>query len=515
MEDLQKKWYKNKYFLIFIAILLTAIAIRLYYFIITAHQTSWWDSCDYLSAAKAYAGIGFAHLTGQRLPGYPFFISLFFIMGIKDEVILGFLVNFIPSIIMLILLYLIISKMYPDKRIALISLAIMAVLWESLFYSNRFQTENFGMIFQFASLLCLYAFINEKKVFWLAMTGAMAMLSVFFRPGQLLFIPAVVLFLAITQWKEHKAAVISLIIAGITIFAGIMAFVPSLRYIIMSNFNASHIGPAWNSLTFFNGLLAPYLDVFFIIGIVICAILIFSKKDDSIERKSDIFNLLLIITVLFAFIFVIRAPAFEYRWFFPLITGLLVFTAKGIIDVCDGMGSLLKGNAGKVISAITIMLILGFGLAGQLSHADYIIKQKVGTYADVRSAGLWMKENTEKKDVIFSISYPQTAYYSERKVMSYAELNNSDQFDDYIMRNNPRWITVSVYEPHPQWIFEWIQKNNETIFPAAAYFSDISKQQAALVIYGFNDDHRNKIATNPNVIGENETCSEETDTCAV
>jgi len=53
---------------------------------------------------------------------------------------------------------------------------------------------------------------------------------------------------------------------------------------------------------------------------------------ENLEIKSDIFNILLIICVLFLFIFVIRPyQNYEYRWFFPLLTGMLVFTSKGIL----------------------------------------------------------------------------------------------------------------------------------------------------------------------------------------
>lgn len=484
-------WYNNRYFIIFVALIIIATGIRLYYFSITANQPLWWDESSYMAVAKTYAGMGFEDLAGQRLPGYPLFISQFYNLGIHDEAAIRFIGCFLPSILMLILLYIAISLMYKDERIALISTAIMAVLWESLFYSNRFQTENLGLIFQFISIGFAFMFMKAAKTstrtISLICCPIAALVSVLFRPAQLLFFPAVILFLIITQWNKHKGIVISSIVVMLLATAGIMMFVPSMSYLIQSYMIPDN-PIAWDSMNVFSGLFTPVLDIFFFIGIIVVVLLFINYKSE----EADLFNLLNIAIVLFAFMFVIRAPAFEYRWFFPLIISALVIVSKGIIFTCNGIENFIKGNTGKFVSVIFIIMILAIGLSGQLSHADSIIKQKITSYQDVKDAGIWMKENSVERDIIFSISKPQTAYYSERKVMSYSLLNNEDEFTDYIMRNNPRWLTVSVYEPHPEWIFSWIAHNNETIFPAAAYFFDEDKTKPALIIYGFNDDIRNE-----------------------
>jgi hypothetical protein len=116
-----------------------------------------------------------------------------------------------------------------------------------------------------------------------------------------------------------------------------------------------------------------------------------------------------------------------------------------------------------------------------------------------------MKENSAKTDILSSISYTQTAYYSERKVLSYAELNNSEQFEDFLEKNNPRFITVSIYEPHPEWIYNWTYYNqeNQKIYPAAAWFADEGGTQPLLIIYGFAK----------NAVPLNESC--EKDLCSI
>jgi len=86
---------------------------------------------------------------------------------------------------------------------------------------------------------------------------------------------------------------------------------------------------------------------------------------------------------------------------------------------------------------IFILVILALGIYTQVVHADRIIKIKLDSYAPVRDAALWIKENSNKEDIIFSISHPQTSYYSERKVISYSLAKNDSDLDKMIKEYKP------------------------------------------------------------------------------
>ncbi|HUS50290.1 MAG TPA: hypothetical protein VMZ91_08990, partial [Candidatus Paceibacterota bacterium] len=148
-KDKIKNWLKNPYNLVLIGVLVFALIIRLYYFSLTMNQPLWWDEAEYMSLAKGFAGIINSNYVFalNRFPGFPLVASLFYMVGITNEVVLRFFLAFIPSLIVLFLLYFVIKEMYPDKKIAIISVAILSVLWEHVFYSNRFHTENFSLIF--------------------------------------------------------------------------------------------------------------------------------------------------------------------------------------------------------------------------------------------------------------------------------------------------------------------------------------------------------------------------------
>jgi hypothetical protein len=397
--------------------------------------------------------------------------------------------------------------MYPDKRIALISVSIMAVLWEHLFYSNRFHTENFALIFELLAFYIIYKGFIKKQNIWfikpkysLLFALLSSFLVVIFRPGNIPFIPATFLFLIILNKsvifsKKWLPLVIGLILAAVIALFLILTKLPQSG--LLSYWHPEN-PLSWNILGVFSGFyesivtgIPPLLYYAFLLGIVMFLVDFFIKfkkfkeiKNDSenIEFKSDILNILLILTVLFTFIFMVRPPAYEFRWFFPLITGMLVFTSKGITVFSDYIGMFAKS---KALSVILIVVILSLGLFTQFAHADMIIKAKIGSYAEVKDAALWMKEHSTKADIIFSISKTQTAYYSERKTISYSLMNNGSEFDDLILKDNPKYLTVSIFEPHPGWIYAWLDENNETISPVKVYYTDKTHTEAVLAVYEF------------------------------
>ena len=175
-EDKIKKWFSVKYNLALTLILIVAFAIRFYFYLQTQNQPLWWDESEYMSAAKSFAGIGQYHLSTIRLPGFPLMAAAFFFLGIQSEPVIRFFLLFLPSIILIFLTYRIMSEMYSDKRIALISTAILSVLWESLFYSNRFHTENISLIFEFNNI----SFDNLELIIFAVSTALPKSLEIIF-----------------------------------------------------------------------------------------------------------------------------------------------------------------------------------------------------------------------------------------------------------------------------------------------------------------------------------------------
>jgi hypothetical protein len=507
-KDRIKCWCKDPQNLTLAGILVFAFVLRLYYFWITKNQPLWWDESEYMAKAKAIAGLIHYDAASIRSPIFPAFMSIFFFLGIASEPIMRFFGLFIPSILVIILAYFMIKEMYSDKRIALISTLIMAVLWEHLFYSNRFHTENIALIFQFFALFLFFKvyiknqdfyFIKPKySLIWIA---AFSILSFLFRPGNIMFLPAIFLFGLLLNkdkilTKTGILSISALVIVGLSsIFFSdkLMAFVKTYTHF------SEPIG--WYSLTVFYGFyqsfvsnLPSILFYVFLIGLAIVifkTLLILDKvktfkvNSDDLEFKSDLFNILLLFSVLFVFVFIMRQGAgFEYRWFFPLLPAMLAFTARGTIDISEYLAGLIGK---KSFAIILIVLISVLGAYTQVNHADQIIKLKLDSYSQVRDAALWLKENYDKNEKLLSVSYPQSDYYSELNVSTYPPgVENETAFNNYLKSNKPRFLEVSGFEIPPKWLNGWLEHNQNRTIPIKVYFMDAAKTQPILIVYEMN-----------------------------
>ncbi len=502
-----KSWLKQPENLVFLAIILFAFCIRFYAYNQTVNQPLWWDEAEYMSAAKGYAGLVDYQLSSLRLPGYPMIMSSFFILGMDNESLMRFFALLIPAMIVILLVYLCLIEMYPDKRIALISTAIISVLWEHFFYSTRFQTENFSLIFQFLAFYVLFrVYIKKKEAgfirpnFALLWIAAFSVISLIFRPTNLPF--AAALFVFIVYLDRHKIFTrknspwifASLIVLGVLFVALSNKFSAIIKaYYFPQN------PLAWNSLTVFYGFyqsLVPSIPSIFYYTFLFGVLMVLidfainsskfrsiSNNADDIELKSDIFNALVVIFVLAMFIFVLRSyQAYEFRWFFPLLIGMFAFTSKGLVLLAEYTGTFVKSRF-FVVALIILLVVLG--VYTQAVHSVSLIEAKKTSYLQVKEAGLWINENSNKNDVLVSASVPQLTYYSERKVYNFYELNSSENesnFDEAIKLLKPKYVVLSVFEPvfTPQWAYAWPAKHNSTVIPAKAFYLDSS---LALVVY--------------------------------
>lgn len=512
-EKLQD-WLKNPGNLALIAVLIFAFIIRLYYFSITKNQPLWWDESEYMAGAKGYAGIINYKLSALRTPGLSILASLFFRLGITSEPVIRFLVAFIPAILVLLLLYMCLKEMYPDRKIALISVAILSVLWEHLFYSNRFHTENLSLIFQFLAIFVLFRSYVKGKDFWfikaryaLLLILVFSVISAVFRPGNIIFFPALVLFVLILNKSKifNKTGIIITIVVIVgAILSLIFIEIPSTG--IFGYYHPEN-PLAWHSFNVLYGFYQSYVSWIpsllfyaFLLGLILFFMRFYllyprfkkiSKTPQNLDFKSDIFNFLLLLCVMGFFIFIMRDRGFEYRWFFPFLTAFLAFTSKGVISFSKFVGGMINN---KKVTTGLIILITVLGVYTQIIHADQIIKMKVPSYQQVKDSGLWIKENSNKGDIIISASEPQHYYYTEGEVYGYYRLagpeNNESAFDNNLTRVKPRYLIVSVFEPGftPPWAYDWPQRHPELVTPVKSYFSDAAQTQPILVVYEFNQN---------------------------
>ncbi len=482
------RWLKNPYNLILVAILIFTFFVRTYHFGLTQNQALWWDEAEYMSTAKKWAFDVPYDLNPQRPPLFQALAALSFIFGL-GELFIKYAFVLLPSIFLVFAIYLLGREMF-DEKIGLIAAFLSSVSWTLLFWTSRVQPDFLSMSFQVLSILLMWKYWkSENKLKLGIFAGIFAALGFLFKVSGLL-VPMI--FVVFILMKERLAAFKN---KGNYYFA--ISFLLTLApYFIWSYLNFGtpfgfrqgysnallYPTPfAWNVINYFPAIAESFLFYIFLLGLILSLkFLIYSDillKEKKRCFDPNIFSFLALIIVSAFYIFYIRA--IEDRWVFLWLPFIFFIIGHALIFAYDNIK-----KYSKILGVVVVLTILAFAGYNQVLHANSLIKDKLPSYLPVKEAGIWIKDNSNKEDKLLSISYTQSTYYSERNTTNYGEkLNSAEEFDVYLENNKPRFLQVSMFEPHPQWIFDWTQKNQNKLAPLQVYYADSSKQQAALVIY--------------------------------
>ncbi len=488
-----KKWLKEPYNLALIGILIFSFLLLFYYFSLTKNQTLWYDEAEYMSTAKLWAfGVPY-EIHQERPPLFPFLAFLFYKLNLTEATI-KFLLGVLPLWLSVLFIFFLVKEMYGDKRLALITTFILSLSWIHIFYAMRLMTDSTGFLFGVLSFYCFWkGYVNNKGTKYMWLTGFFIALSFLSRLTGILYGVIIVLFLFFTEnFKFFKKKQL-----WIVLLTFLLTISPYLlwSYLYYNNplaFRSGYTGINYPDLGWWMlNLVYDYPEfvffIFFLIGLL-TLIPMFLSFDLLIRRKEkkydgDFFMFLTIIFTLAFFIYFLRQG--ENRWLIAMSIGIFAISAKGIIYIFE----IIKKDLGKYLALFFLIFILVSGAYFQLKHADMIIKNKIGTYNQVKEAALWIKENSNPDDIIVTSSTTQTAYYSERKVISFynssaREYYTPEQYDAVIDFYKPRYLVISLFEPSvPQWTYSYPQRNESRFKPVKAWFSDPEQKQPLLIIY--------------------------------
>ncbi len=491
------KFWKDNHNKIFIAIFILAVIIRFYYFAYNFDQPLWWDEAAYGLEAKHFA---FDTPSTGFHAGRPILETLIQIPLLKiglGEVFFRFL-RVLFSLAVIPLIYYVGNKVF-NKKVGLIASFIFAVFWVDLFYLPRFLPDLLGLLFFMLFLAVFYKSKENEK--WFKWLGPIFIFAYMAREQNVLLLPIFGLYFLTTEklkfFKQKKfwMAVLMLLIFSIPYFSfNYVEFGDPLANLKWRFEKLSVSGPITPEggerdpvglFIYMKRITHPVILPLLIfvlggIGIMLFNILfgldlIWKNKNEKLKNYYLFFCILFVNFIFFDIV----TRIFDERYI-TMTYPILFFLSGNFIDW--GRINISKESKNKMFGWIFVLIVLGFIAVPNLQKADALIISKVDSYWQVKQAGEYIRENSEKDAVVFGTSVPQLVYYSEREAVQFPE--NKSEFN-IMIEKEADYMFVSAFEYHPSWINSWLEENPGKLEAVQAYGQTPQDKNIVAVLYKF------------------------------
>lgn len=523
-NTLKKKffsWVEDKYDILFILVILSAFIIRFIIFSRTMTQPLWWDEATYMATAKRW-GLGL-NITDvwyyRRAFFWPAFGALFFKLGLGETGIRFSEVIFSTGIIAVS--YFLIRDMF-DKKLALLVSLGLTFSWVFLFFTGRPMTEIPSAFFLLLTLFFFwkgYVLDKGKKFFcFFAISYAIAVLIRF--QHMMFAIPIVLFIFARERMKMFKNKKLWISV-GIFLLCLIPFFVLySMHYgFFLTDIFKHYLGMGelngavsvaaekgfFDSFSFF--LDSPYLltgkspgsigidKIIIVLSLIIGSLYFFMNlflgidkifKDEKVQKIFFVFVWIVIPLIILSRI----SGLVEQRYVMPVLPFLFLMISTFFMKIEEFATKFVKIKKKFVFVMIFLALILL--LIPNYNFGNSLIDNKLTSYSEIQTAGLWIKENSNPGDIIITSSYPQVSYYSERSITTFTSKGNpeekiemtQEEFKQFVELEKPKYLILYAYQPHPDWVSSYLQNESNKWIPVKAY---PSASQAVLIIYELID----------------------------
>jgi 4-amino-4-deoxy-L-arabinose transferase-like glycosyltransferase len=484
-----KEWFTKRDNLLIFGVILFAIIVRLYFFFLTKNQPLWWDEAEYLLKAKNIAfGTPATGWAGAIRPiALPVFAAIFFKIGLGE-----FSIRFIwviLSVFNLIFIYLIGKNLF-NKNVGLIASFLFSILYLDLFYTSRLLVDVPQIFFiSLAAFLFTEVYFNNKNKKLIYCILPVLFLGVLFRFTVGIFAIVLLIFLfsakGLKILKEREWY--------LSLGAGILTFIP---YMIYSQINfgnplqafyfvlfggaegqraANPVSVLFEYIKYFPNYTNIVLFFLFLIG---AGVILFNFVIGIDKIKTNKFvqrNYLLLIWILIPLLFFgLYINHFEDRYIFMIFPAVSIISSFIIVEIFK---FIRKYNVAFAVLIIALLLI--FAAYTDLQRSDILIKSKLTSYEDFKDAGIYIKENSNLNDSVFSGGVPQITYYSERNTYPFPE--RFEDFASNISKLNVKYLVVSVLESTPNWTYSMPQNLSNSFYFAPVKVYKINDQPSTIV----------------------------------
>jgi len=467
MEKL-KAFLKQRENQLLLLILVFAFALRLYFFFKTYNQALWWDEADYMGIAKHYAFGTMEAAAPWRARGMSLIFGIFYFFGATES--FQRIIVILMSVGAVWLTFLL-GKEFFNKKIALIASCFMSVLWIHLFWGARFSGETFALIFYgFAGYFFWKGYVKNESKWYMIASGALIAYGIFLYDSVgaiFLFLPV---YLVVTErFKFLKNKQFWWGMLGLAI---VLSFVfwhyydlygqiyPRVYHIVDGSLlegqeldqkleEQGFLPVFLTTFVFFTNMLDYFhwvILIVFLIGLIYYIDLIVGFdmviKNTNEKLKKDFFIFWWALSVMLFFGLYLAAVKtyYEPRYIFPAYPILFLIAAQGVVYIADHVEKYKKH-----LGTVAILAIIGFAAFDHITYANALIDNKKTSYSQERTAGEWLKEHTEKDDVIFVCNEDvQFIYYTERNIFK-ADGYNITDMASLIEEHHPKYYVLDFY----------------------------------------------------------------------
>ena len=447
-------------------VLVLAAALRLASLGVT--EVEWWDSTIYLTEARRIAeAIPWAPpYETHRAPLLPWLGALGFSVGLGERGV--YFANVLLSLGTVGLTYAAGALLF-GRAAGLASAFLMAVSWESLFFTQRVLTETPALFFWLLALVAWILAVVRGRTAWLLLLGpavALAFLS-HFRAAAILLAFALH-FVAAGKWSLLRRREVLLSAALALLGLGAYAAFSAARWGAPFGFLRSYqlarlksLGP--ERLEVFGrylGYLPSYLGSFLFallvgaLAVGLARALRRARRRPAPEAAPERTGVLLAGLVLVPLALPSLFENFHHRLGVLCLPGLFLLLGAAIAGAAERIARRSAAAARAAFAGA-----LAIAATQQLATADAGLHAEGKSYLSVKEAGLRLRARTAPGEWIVTTSWPQVNFYAERRT---ADVPGSlAELEALVRARGARFLVLSECERTPSWIGPWLAENAE------------------------------------------------------
>lgn len=480
---------EKKSIIIISLIILLALLIRVYLFILTINQSLWWDEAEYLNIARTFAtGISLPNLGIVRpillsLIIFPFYYLTSIFMNTVNSLLIVEIIS--RGIILIFSFFAILGtfmcgKELYGKSVGFFSAFFITVFSLMLYLETKIMTDIPSFTFFIFGIYFFYLFIKKQIPKYLYFSAGLFAIGSLFRINILIFFFVLLFFYLITKEVKIKQALIS-----ITIFITMMIPYIIYGYIVYKEFvfagATKYVSPGDYYSNFMLNIsnyiiiTFKYIFIFSINYQISFLILILSIFFILIIIKNKKILFLSIIIVVSFFSSSLFINHVEDRYIINAFLGIFIIISSVIMYLYRNIK-----NKNKIIAYIFIVVLILLIATTQIWNGYSRTINDINHNKYVKESGFWLRDNLLPNELSISSNPMQIGYYSNK--YSYSFPKNKTDMDALLKEKDIKYFVI--FESEKSLMFVGKDYNLEDL---RKYNLTIINQTDEFIIYKFSD----------------------------